>query len=481
MNDPGSPFARACLRDGFKRPIDCMRGAASLILAATLLAGCTSTFEKREVNHKPTELVLSKADTPDNELLGVRIKTFSPGELPEDEEQSLGLSPKIRDAEGYVIAVKLRETMQKSGHWGPVRAVPADSEDGDVQISGEIIESDGELLKIRIDVADATGTAWYSREYAGVVNEEVYEQSKKSGRDPFQFLYNQISNDIAKHRAKLDRKGVETIRTVAELRFAERFAPQAFSGYLEKSGGAEKNPEAKKTEQEQKDAPDPLAKLFNLIAEEKSQGPAPAQYRVVRLPSKDDPIFRRIKRIRAREHVLIDTLDLQYAGLANNITEAYTQWRTSRLAEMNAVREIERLEQEQTAKAVAGVILGIGLAVLGSQANCTDCGTVGAVAGGVVLARSIELAIEARAQRQADMEIHARALEELGESLATEVEPIILEVEGRTVELKGTVEQKFVQWRQIMRKLYESEVGPIAPDAPANPTAEPGTKKQSAG
>ena len=37
----------------------------------------------------------------------------------------------------------------------------------------------------------------------------------------------------------------------------------------------------------------------------------------------------------------------------------------------------------------------------------------------------------------------------------------MLEIEGEVVELKGSVEDKFQQWRVIMTKLHQKEVGPL--------------------
>jgi biopolymer transport protein ExbD len=91
---------------------------------------------------------------------------------------------------------------------------------------------------------------------------------------------------------------------------------------------------------------------------------------------------------------------------------------------------------------------------------------VGVAAGGLILAKSIEAAIEANGTAKADMEIHTRSLEELGQSLATEVTPVVIEVEGSTVELKGSADAKFSQWRKIMKKLHEREVGPIDDTTP---------------
>ena len=73
-----------------------------------------------------------------------------------------------------------------------------------------------------------------------------------------------------------------------------------------------------------------------------------------------------------------------------------------------------------------------------------------------------------------DAKIHKAGLTELGESFAADAEPIVIEVEGETVELTGNAEEKFRQWREILAKLHEREVGPdlSAPAEPAKP-AEP--------
>lgn len=425
--------------------------------AVILVAGCAGTYEKRDVTTQQTQLVQPAGEIAENDLLGIRIHTFEPGTLPEGDTAK-GMSLEIRKAEGYYIAVKLRDTLQRSGHWGPVRVVPENSNDGEVIVEAEILESDGEFLKLMVSVHDATGVEWFSKEYSGVVNEQMFSQAPQGG-DAFQFVYNEISNDIATYRNKLASGEIATIRQIAELKFARSFAPSIFSGYL-KTG----KPEAPKT-------PDVFGQLMAFANTEKTTAKRKPHFNIARLPSQEDPNYQRVQRIRAREHQLIDTLDQQYEGLARNISDAYTQWRLSRLAEMNSVREIERLENERTTKAIVGGIAGVGLIILGAQSrNCAGCGTAGAIVGGTILATSIKAAIEANGKAKADMEIHTRALEELGQSLATEINPVVVEVEGSTIELKGSVDAKFQQWRTVMKKLHEREVGPIDRLQPNNTT-----------
>jgi hypothetical protein len=55
--------------------------------------------------------------------------------------------------------------------------------------------------------------------------------------------------------------------------------------------------------------------------------------------------------------------------------------------------------------------------------------------------------------------IHRAAIEELGESFVSEARPLVIEVDGETLELKGSAEEQYKQWRELMRKIYASETG----------------------
>ena len=79
----------------------------------------------------------------------MRISTFDPGKISEEDGKSKDVSKKIRQAEGYFISTKLRDAMQSSGQWGPVRVVPRGKNDGEVAVTGEILRSDGEILKVK--------------------------------------------------------------------------------------------------------------------------------------------------------------------------------------------------------------------------------------------------------------------------------------------------------------------------------------------
>ena len=135
------------------------------ILALGFLNACASTYETREVNYTPVSIERPSTNFAESDLLGVRIVSFDPGKLPKSEDQSRGISKEIRKAEAYYFAIQLKNTMQRSGYWGPVRVVPTGDSGGEVVVTGRILESDGEVLRLSIKVGDARGTHWFTKKY----------------------------------------------------------------------------------------------------------------------------------------------------------------------------------------------------------------------------------------------------------------------------------------------------------------------------
>ena len=49
---------------------------------------------------------------------------------------------------------------------------------------------------------------------------------------------------------------------------------------------------------------------------------------------------------------------------------------------------------------------------------------------------------------------------------------MFVEVEGRTLQLKGTAEEQYHEWRRLLKELYENETGlPVQTPAAAEPAA----------
>jgi hypothetical protein len=50
---------------------------------------------------------------------------------------------------------------------------------------------------------------------------------------------------------------------------------------------------------------------------------------------------------------------------------------------------------------------------------------------------------------------------------------MVVDLEGRTLELRGSAEQQYAEWRQLLRDLYENETGLPATAGTAAPAGQP--------
>ena len=89
-------------------------------------------------------------------------------------------------------------------------------------------------------------------------------------------------------------------------------------------------------------------------------------------------------------------------------------------------------------------------------------GAVGIYAGGSLVKSGLE--------RRAEAKIHSLALEELGQSLEAEITPQVIELEDRTVQLSGSIEDQYGQWREILSDIYAAEIAdlPSSLDQPSS-------------
>ena len=92
---------------------------------------------------------------------------------------------------------------------------------------------------------------------------------------------------------------------------------------------------------------------------------------------------------------------------------------------------------------------------------------VGGVIAGTATAVSVSMAMEASSKAKQDMEIHKVALEELGNSLSEDLKVTVVQIEGETVELQGSADAKFKQWREILKEIHKREVGSLEPYVPS--------------
>tara|TARA_B100000683_G_scaffold248990_1_gene262684 strand:+ start:725 stop:1945 length:1221 start_codon:yes stop_codon:yes gene_type:complete len=390
-----------------------------LCLVLPMLGGCVSETVKS--TSVPT-LEAPERLTPEAELLDVGIVILDPGiSTVEDEEL---VYPEVRKAEATFMATELAEVLTEQGSWGAVRVVPDDRQFSDLLVRGTILLSDGESLQLKILVSDARGTVWLDKRYQGVTSRYAYEQGTRVKQDPFLAVYRMIANDMLAIFDRVPSADRVTIRRVAEMRFARDFASGAFADYLEEDDAG--------------------------------------QISLRRLPAEDDPMLNRVRGLRQRHYVFVDTLQGHYNGFAEDMYTPYQEWRRASYEETIALRELEAESQREMIAGGAAILAGIVAQTSGSRTT-RSAGAVGVIGGGALLKSGLE--------KRAESNIHSLALEELGQSLDAEITPRVIELEDRTVRLTGNVEDQYDQWRELLADIYAAELAALEP--PADATADP--------
>ena len=383
-----------------------------IVLAACAAAGCNTTSVR---STQYTSTVTTDEPISENELLDVGINIFHPGvDIQGSEEE--GVFPEVRAAEARFMPYKLMETLQMTGNWGVVRVIPGKQSEMDVWVDAEILHSDGETLELAVKVSDSTGKVWYTRKYDETASKYAYDIRNSKRTDPFQGIYNKISNDMLAYRRGISSADTVSIRTVTELRFAQRFSPEAFTDYLQ----------------------------------EDDKG----NITVLRLPAGNDPLLQRIRRIRERDYMFVDTLQEYYGSFVQEMEEPYQAWRSETYFETMALRETRQAANAKLLGGVAAVVAGILGAASGSD--------LGRAAGYVGVGAGAYLVKEGLGERE-EAKMHAEALRELGVSLNAEVQPHTIDLEDRSITLSGTVDDQYGQWRAILREIYQTETGQSLP------------------
>ncbi len=384
---------------------------AMLIILATL-SGCVK--ENVRTTAVPA-LSTYETSLPSDEVLDIAVVVFDPGITDIDPEE--GIYPEIRRAEATFMARELALVLDDQGVWGASRVVPSSEHITDVLVTGAIEQSDGEALSLAIRAVDAQGRIWLDKQYAGTTSRYAYQQTQRVKKDPFLAVYRDIANDLIAVFKSLGQSDRLAIRDVSKLKFAQSFAPEAFEGYLSDDEGA--------------------------------------LTRAVRLPAESDPMMARIGAIQQRNHIFVDTLQGHYDQFSESMAVPYNQWRRQ---SYDASLELRQLEDEAKRQLiVGGISLLAGVAAATSDdRNTRTAGAVGIYAGG----KSVKEGLQTRAEaKDASAE-----LEEIGLSLEAEITPQVIELEDRTIQLSGTIEDQYGQWREILSDIYAAEIAELPTD-----------------
>jgi hypothetical protein len=393
------------------------RGSLTVLTAlvtALCLAGLGGCVSQTLKSTTIPPLESPSQPVPEDELLDVAVAIFDTGiDLADEDER---IYPEVRRAEARYIPNLLAQVMQNTGAWGAVRVVPNEERITDLMVSGTILHSDGESLKIRVVAKDSRDYIWLDRDYEGVASRYAYDAKTREQYDPFQAVYHMVANDLIRLFDELPSAQRKDIRTVAELLFAQSFSTEAFAGYLDRTRKGKRL--------------------------------------VVRLPAEGDPMLQRVRMLRERDHVFVDTLQEYYDGFTDDMYGPYQEWRKLSYEEVLAYQELKR---ESTRQLIAGVAsVAAGIAAAGSGDGSTRmAGNVAIIGGGYLLKSGLE--------SRAEAQIHVEALEEIGQSLEAEITPQVIELEDRTVMISGSVEDQYAQWRVVLEQIYRNEIGELLP------------------
>ena len=386
-----------------------------LAIAALWLSGCAVN---EVITAEVRALDVADVAPPEDQLLDIGIVEFDGG-VPEDNDPvKTGVYDDVRSAEVRYLPYHLKTTLQGTGHWGAVRVIPSRSAFTDVIIGGVIEKSDGEFVTLKVRVEDAMGHKWYEKVYETQTGISSYNQYRDRTNDPYQNVFNDIANDLRKYVAAIPPKQVQRIRQVSELQFFGDMAPLNFGNHIAKGEDGITS--------------------------------------IVRLPAENDPAVARLRQIRERDRLVVDTLNEHYANFYYGIAIPYEGWRRISREEQVNYRRVRRSAAMRT---LLGVMVVAGAVAMETD-NSSHSSTRRMKRGiqNVGISKGFEAIFEGLTRRS-ESKMHIESIKELSESFGSEAAPMVVTVEGEARRLTGTAAAQYESWRRLLKQIYEAETG----------------------
>ncbi len=380
------------------------------LLVLVPLSGCVTRTLRTVDMTPPIQLEETLAE---DLLLDIGVAVYDPN-IPEDYDEQVKkiIQPEIRRSEANYMAYVQKNLLQSTGNWGAVRVVPRATHAVDLVVSATIIHSNGESMVLDVHAIDSRGVVWLDKRYKALASKYAYDDSIPTDIDPFQAIYKNVANDLLAVRTDISDAEIRTIRRTAEVKFAQSFAPDAFAQHVEEN--------------------------------------AEGAFEVLRLPAANDPMLERVRKIREREYLFIDTLDEHYGNFHRQMYGSYQNWRRATYDEAIIYQKLRAQARARTVAGTAAIVGGLAAQTSSSTVKQVG-GYVGIVSGAITLKSAIS--------KRADAQIHADILEELGVSAEAEITPHTIELENETVRLQGTVDTQYAELRKILKQIYFDEVG----------------------
>ncbi len=400
-----------------------------LLVAVSFVLPACSVNEV--IKAEETKLIVAKAAPEESLLLDIGIIQFEEGIPKNNDSMDTGIYEEIRSAESRYLPYHLKTTLQGTGHWGAVRVIPTRSAFTDVIISGRISESDGEFITLNITVGDAHGKVWYHKPYSTQTGVSSYSLNRDRREDPYQKVFNDIANDLSAHVASMSPKAIRSIQQVSELQFFADMSPNAYSEHLAT------NSEGIMT--------------------------------VVRLPAENDPSVDRLRQIRERDRLVVDTLNEHYANFYYGIAIPYHSWRKTAREESVNYRQVRRSAALQT---LMGAVVLAGSLAVDTDSGGKSTRNINRSLQNIGIEQGITTMFKGFSRRS-EASMHLESIKELSESFGAEAAPMVVSVEGQSRRLTGTAEAQYESWRRLLKQIYESETGFVEPVEDSAPERVP--------
>jgi len=386
-----------------------------LLCSALLLLGACAVEEI--ITAEETKLVVAEVPPDEALLLDIGIAEFIAGVPANNDPADSGVYKEIRSAEARYLPYHLKNTLQGTGHWGAVRVIPSRNAYTDIIVSGKIEKSDGEFIEIGISVSDARGRHWFSKTYATQTGMSSYSENRDRRQDPYQKVFNDVANDLREFVKTLPPENIRELRQVTELKFFADMSPRAYGEHLLKGETGE--------------------------------------FAVVRLPAENDPSVDRLRQIRERDRLVVDTLNEHYANFYYGIAIPYHSWRKVSREESINYRQVKRSATIQTL--IGAVVLAGSLAVDTSDASRSRQNMQRNLQG-IAIGEGFQ-SIMSGISRRSEAKMHIESIKELSESFGAEAAPMVVTVKGETRRLTGTAAAQYESWRRLLKGIYEAETG----------------------
>ncbi len=377
------------------------------------------------IDAERTALDIASLNISENLLLDIGIIRFESGVPEGNDADKTGIYQEIREAESRYFPYHIKTTLEKTGYWGSVRVIPSRAAITDVIVSGRVLRSDGENVSLRIIAKDSLGQEWFEKDYTTQTGLRSYSENRDRAIDPYQKVFNDFANDLRLYAASLHGSVNKRIQQTSELLFFADMVPTVYGPYLNEHEGS---------------------------------------IELLRLPPENDPMVMRLRGIRERDRLVIDSINEHYANYYYGIALPYEGWRKKARENQVNIRDTKRAA---TVRALIGVAVTAGSINMDTRDTSRSRRNIKRATQSVGIDRGIRTIIDAWQLRQSTNS-YRNQIGELSESFIAEAAPLIVEVEGQSRRLVGTAESQYEGWRKLLKEI--SDIETEVPDSKSTET-----------